>query len=104
MANALRGESAVLGYKLRPTFEALCQAEAELGPLFALVERAAAGGLTLSETAALLWWCVDPGPVPGASGGRPERAAFGEALLAGGLAKATPAVRDVLRQVLAGQG
>ena len=94
MANPLRGEAEVLGHKLRPTFEVLCAAEAELGPLFALVERAAAGGVTLAETAALLWWCVD--------GERPERGAFGEALVRGGLANATGPLRVVLRQVLAG--
>ena len=93
-ANALRGEAEVLGHKLRPTFEALCAAEGELGPLFALVERAAAGGVTLAETAALLWWCVE--------GERPERGAFGEALVRGGLANATAPLRVVLRQVLAG--
>ena len=57
-ANALRGEAElrVAGevYRLRPSFAALVAAEAELGPLFALAERAAAGGLGLSETAALL--------------------------------------------------
>ena len=94
-ANPLRGEAEILGHRLRPTFAALCAAEGELGPLFALVERAAAGGLRLSETAALLWWCVD--------GERPDRDGFCEALVAGGLANATPALRMVLGQVLAGR-
>ena len=77
-ANALRGEAelrvdgAVL--VLRPSFAALVAAEAELGPLFALVERAADGRLGLGELAALFWHCVE---------GRPEaltRAAVGEAV------------------------
>ena len=59
--NALRGEAAlfVCGERLmlRPTFSALVAAEEELGPLFALVERAAAGGLKLAEMVALFWHC-----------------------------------------------
>ncbi len=48
-ANPVRGEAAirVAGEMLvlRPSFAALVAAEQELGPLFALVERAAAGRL-----------------------------------------------------------
>ena len=48
-ANSARGEAALLvrGERvvLRPSFEALVAAEEELGPLFALVERAADGRL-----------------------------------------------------------
>lgn len=94
-ANAARGEAMVAGYKLRPSFAALVAAEAELGPLFGLVERAAAGDLTLAETATLLWHCID--------GERPERADFGEALAAAGLAAVTPALRAVLSQILHGR-
>ena len=51
--NPLRGESALTvagtAYVLRPSFENLVLAEAELGSLFALVERAAQGALTLAE-------------------------------------------------------
>lgn len=97
-ANPVRGEAAleVAGRTvvLRPTFAALVAAETELGPLFELVERAAGGGLTLSELAGLLWHCaIDPG----------DRAAFGEALVAGGLAAATPALRVLLGQILGGR-
>jgi Phage tail tube protein, GTA-gp10 len=57
IANPARGEASILvgGERLvlRPSFEALVAAEEELGPLFALVERAAAGGLKLAEMAAL---------------------------------------------------
>lgn len=94
-ANAARGETAVAGYRLRPTFAALVAAETELGPLFALVERAAAGELSLAETAGLLWHCVD--------GGQPSREDFGEALASAGLAAVTPALRVVLGQILHGR-
>ena len=61
VANAARGEAGLaIGGEtlvLRPSFEALVAAEAELGSLFALVERAAEGRLTLAETAALFWHC-----------------------------------------------
>ena len=60
-ANPVRGEASVevggVAVTLRPTFAALVAAEAELGPLFSLVERAAGGGLTLAELAALMWHC-----------------------------------------------
>jgi hypothetical protein len=96
-ANPARGECTVAGYALRPTFTALVAAEAELGPLFALVERAAAGELSLSETAALLWHCVEGGE------GREGREDFAEALAAAGLVAVTPALRAVLGQILHGR-
>ncbi len=100
-ANPVRGEASVrigaADLVLRPTFAALVAAEAELGPLFALVERAAAGGLTLAELAGLFWHCLDSRP-DGLT--RPD---FCEALLAGGLAAATPALRVLLGQILAGR-
>lgn len=50
-ANALRGEALLkiggAAHVLRPSFTALVAAEEELGPLFALVERAGAGQLRL---------------------------------------------------------
>lgn len=99
-ANALRGEGALtvagVNYVLRPSFENLVLAETELGSLFALVERAAAGALTLAEMTALLWHCLP-------SETRPERTAVGQALLAMGLVAATQPVRLVLAQVLQGQ-
>lgn len=97
--NPLRGEAAlVLGGAervVRATFERLVCAEAEVGPLFALIERAVEGRLSLGEAAALLWHCLE--------GERPDRARFGEALLEAGLAAAMPAVRAVLVQVLKGR-
>lgn len=99
-ANPLRGESTIrvagVTHVLRPSFESLVLAEAELGSLFALVERAAAGSLTLSEMTALLWHCL-----PAES--RPERIAVGQAVLAMGLVGATAPVRGVLAQVLQGE-
>lgn len=100
-ANPVRGEAElrVAGERLvlRPSFAALVAAEGELGPLFALVERAAAGKLALGELVALFWHCLRE---------RPEaltREALGEAVVAGGLAAATPALRQLLAQILSGR-
>ena len=99
--NPARGEAAVRVagemLVLRPTFAALVAAEQELGPLFALVERAADGRLALAELVALFWHCRH---------GAPEtltRAALGEAVVAQGIAAAAPALKLLLRQILAGQ-
>ncbi|MDK2760042.1 MAG: gene transfer agent family protein [Sphingopyxis sp.] len=97
----LRGEAELrIGPRaivLRPSFAALVAAEAELGPLFALVERAADGRLALGELACLFWHCaVD----------RPDgltREAVGAAVVAQGLAAVTPALRVLLRQILQGR-
>jgi hypothetical protein len=101
-ANPERGEAALLvggeALKLRPSFEALVAAEEELGPLFALVERAAAGGLRLSEIAALFWHCAD---------GRPEgvsRERIGAAVVERGLAGVSPVLKVLLGQILQGRG
>ena len=99
-ANPVRGEATLelcgRNHVLRPSFAALVAAEEELGPLFALVERAAAGELRLAETAALLWHCLrDRDGV--------DRAAFCEDLTAAGLTNATPALKILLKQILAGR-
>ena len=56
-ANPYRGEAGLLvggeTIVIRPSFQALVAAEEELGPLFALVERAAEGKLGIGEMAAL---------------------------------------------------
>ena len=100
--NPARGEAALTvggeRLTLRPSFEALVAAEEELGPLFALVERAAEGGLKVSEIAALFWHCV---------AGRNEgltREKIGAAIAEGGLAKATPVLKVLLTQILQGRG
>jgi hypothetical protein len=98
--NPARGETAIdvagTPVTLRPSFEALVAAEEELGPLFTLIERAAAGELRLSEIVGLFWHCaVRPEKL--------ERAEFAEAIVAGGLARATPALRVLIGQVLQGR-
>ena len=82
---------------LRPSFGALVAAEGELGPLFALVERAADGRLGLGEMVALFWHCLAERPAG------LTREAFGDGVAAGGLAAATPALRVLLGQILAGR-
>jgi hypothetical protein len=100
-ANPSRGEASfrVAGETLvlRPSFAALVAAEEELGPLFALVERAAEGRLAIGEMAALFDHC---------SSGRPaaiDRAAIGEAIVAAGLANVTPQLKALLGQILQGR-
>lgn len=99
-ANPMRGEAALeLGgetLRLRPSFSALVAAEQELGPLFELVERAAEGKLSLGDLVALFWHClVDREAM--------TREALGEAVIAVGLAKVTPALKAMLQQILAGK-
>lgn len=100
-ANEARGEASLLCrgelLVLRPTFTALVAAEQELGPLFALVERASAGQLRLDEMTALFWHCLLD-PPHGLT-----RVDLGEAVVAQGLAAVTPALRLLLRQILAGR-
>ncbi|MBH0114735.1 gene transfer agent family protein [Novosphingobium sp. YJ-S2-02] len=98
-ANPLRGEAtlAIAGRDrvLRPSFTALVAAEEELGPLYALVDRAGAGTLRLAEVAALFWHCL------------PEREQLsrdevGEAVIALGLARCAAPLRMLLGQILGG--
>ncbi len=100
-ANALRGEAELLigeqMHVLRPSFAALVAAEAELGPLFALVERAADARLALDELVSLFWHCVKDRPAT------LTRDAVGEAVVAQGLAAVTPALRMLLGQILQGR-
>lgn len=99
-ANPVRGEATLLirgePHVLRPTFAALVAAEEELGPLFALVERASAGQLKLGELAALFWHCL---AAPGAL----TREDVGEAVAVHGLAAAATPLRALLVQILQGQ-
>lgn len=81
---------------LRPSFDALVRAEEELGPLFALVERAGAGQLKLAEIAGLFWHCL-------ADRSGMTRDAVGEAVLAMGLAEAARPLRVLLGEILRGR-
>jgi hypothetical protein len=97
--NPERGEAALMlggeTLALRPSFAALVAAEAELGPLFLLVERAADGRLSLAYLVGLFWHClVDRDAL--------TREALGEAVVAVGLAKVTPVLKAILQQILAG--
>lgn len=100
-ANPIRGEATLrvrgADLVLRPSFTALVAAEQELGPLFALVERAAAGQLAFGEMVALFWHCLAERPA------ELDRDGLGEVVAAGGLAQATPALRVLLGQILQGR-
>ena len=98
-ANPHRGEAVLViagqARVLRPSFAALVAAEEELGPLFALVERAGEGQLRLAEMAALFWHCLaDPGPT---------RQAVGDAVVEIGLAAAAGPLRVLLGEILRGR-
>ena len=101
IANPHRGEASLhIGgndHLLRPSFSALVAAEEELGPLFALVERAGAGQLRLGEMAALFWHCL-------AQKEQLTREELGEAVATLGLAEATKPLRVLLGQILQGSG
>lgn len=100
MSNYLRGEASIaiggVPYLLRPSFDALVRAEEELGPLFALVERAGEGQLRLAEIAALFWHCL-AGPA------QLSRESVGEAVVAMGLAEAAKPLRVLLGEILRGR-
>ena len=101
MSNPVRGEAPITirgqPRLLRPTFDALVQAEEEFGPLFALVERAAEGQLRLAEIAALFWHCL-------AERGDLTREDVGNAVLAQGLAASARPLRILLGEILKGSG
>ena len=95
-ANQARGEAWLLNWVLRPSFAALVAAEEELGPLFAIVERAASGQLKLSEMVALFWHCLK-------ERGDLTRENFAELVAEAGLAAVTPALKTLIGQILAGR-
>ena len=100
-ANPYRGEASIViagrPRLLRPSFSALVAAEEELGALFGLVDRAAAGDLRLTELTALFWHCL-------ASHEGLNREELGEAVMRMGLAAATAPLRALLTQILQGRG
>lgn len=95
----MRGEATlvVAGRKrvLRPSFAALVAAEEDLGSLYALVERASAGQLRLSELATLFWHCL-------AEREGVTREDVGEAVMALGLAGCATPLRALLGHILQG--
>lgn len=101
VANALRGEASlqVTGelLLLRPSFSALVAAEEELGPLFALVERASEGKLALHEIASLFDHLSRDRPAA------ITRERIGEAVVEKGLAGISPTLRLILEQILKGK-
>ena len=101
-ANPYRGEASLTvggqAIVIRPSFAALVAAEEELGPLLALVERAAEGKLGLSEVAGLFDHLSREGR-PSAI----DRARIGEAIVELGLARVSPQLKLVLGQILQGR-
>lgn len=99
IANPHRGEASLLidgiAHVLRPTFSALVAVEEELGPLFALVERASGGELKLGEMVALFWHCLRDRDDA-------SREAFAEAVAQTGLAACSGPLRALLVQILKG--
>lgn len=99
--NPHRGEAVLViagaARLLRPTYAALVAAEEELGPLFALVERAGSGQLRLAEMAALFWHCT-------ADREGLSRETVGQAVAEMGLAAAAKPLRALLAQILQGGG
>ncbi|PXA83642.1 hypothetical protein DMC47_42760 [Nostoc sp. 3335mG] len=99
-ANPARGETALtVGDRtltVRPSFAALVAAEQQVGPLFALVEQAAAGKLTLADTVTLVFHCLV---------GKPDDLtsdSFGEQVVEAGVAVLTPVLRTLLGQIVKG--
>ena len=101
-ANVHRGEANLrVGGEtilVRPSFAALVSAEEELGPLFALVERAAEGNLGIGEMAALFDHLSRDGRPAGI-----DRVRIGEAIVEQGLAGVSPQLKIVLGQILQGR-
>lgn len=96
-----RGEMALTvagaAVTLRPSFQALVKAEAELGPLFALIERAVEGKLSIGEIVGLIWHCIHELP------DNLTRETLGDALVEAGLAKVTPLLKGLIGQILKGR-
>jgi hypothetical protein len=88
-----RGEIMLGAWKLRPSYARLVAAEAEIGSLFALLERTSAGQVTLAEMICLLWHCAETDT---------HRDAFAETCVALGIAALTPAYRRLIETALAG--
>jgi len=99
-ANPARGEATftVAGQAMtvRPSFASLVAAEQQVGPLFSLVETAAAGKLTLADTVGLVFHCLVDKP------GDLTQAGLGEAVVSAGITVLTPVVQTLLGQIIKG--
>jgi Phage tail tube protein, GTA-gp10 len=95
IANHMRGEIQLQDWVLRPSFENLVAAEAEIGSLFALIEAAGAGKILFSQMMALLWHCIDDRHAL-------TRAEFEADMMRRGIAQITPVFRSLLEMILAG--
>lgn len=99
-ANPVRGEVALqLGDRtvcLRPSFTALVRAEAELGSLPRLVERAADGDVRVADAAALFWHCRTE------DGTAEDRRDFEEAVVSAGLRPLLATYRALLAAIFSG--
>lgn len=97
--NPARGETAITvagrALTLRPSFAALVRAEEELGPLLQWVEKAAIGGVSLSEIVGLFWHCL-------ADKGEVTRETLGDAVVEAGIAAVTPVLKALVLQILKG--
>jgi hypothetical protein len=100
-ANPARGETALMlggqSYTVRPTFQALVAAEQDVGPLFALVEKAAAGQLSLLDTVSLIWHCLHDKP------DAMTREALGELIAETGIGMLSPLLQSLLGQIIKGK-
>jgi hypothetical protein len=102
MANRLRGETDISlngkSYRLRPTFAAIMEIEDRLGGVVPLAARAAKGDFGLRDLAVVIWATLNA-----VEDQRMSLEEVGAAVLGRGLAAVTPAVRDVLMQILGGE-
>lgn len=83
-------------YRLRPTFEALAEAEQKTGSLIALVERAGSGQILLSDIAALLHACAKAG------GHDVTYRAFAEDILRVGVGTVAEPLQQLLTIIMSG--
>lgn len=101
MANRLRGEVDIMldgqSYCLRPTFAAIMEIEDRLGGVVPLAVRAAKGDFGLRDVSVVIWATLNA-----VDGQAMTLDGVGNAVLAQGLAAATPAVRVLLTHILGG--
>ncbi|MEM6682219.1 MAG: gene transfer agent family protein [Pseudomonadota bacterium] len=101
-ANIERGETSICltgkTYRLRPSFHALVTAEAEIGSLIALVERASSGELAINDIVVLLHACALAG------GHDVSRDAFAAAVLRAGIGRTIEPLRVILGNIMGSDG